>query len=251
MESGRNSPTHAKETDIAVEVNRVRVYSDRTIRAAESTTACDSSHPPEYGFQIFCVRRAWRRQGSIASHAGSDIFFPRLPGDIGMCAERNRRPTALHRRRSRRRRCRPKVRRGSRGFASARPPCGSPTSRESRRSRRIGRAFRANPAFRVVEAVLMGVASLLSVSPARTAIARRSMTGDDRLRIHAQSSGSISRATTCSTSEPHHIDHRTNLVAIVRQRQRDTARARANRRQNFARQVSCQDTLTATTRALR
>ena len=37
---------------------------------------------------------------------------------------------------------------------------------------------------------------------------------------------------------PHRVNHRANLVAIVGQRQRHTARARANRGQNFARQVS-------------
>ena len=37
---------------------------------------------------------------------------------------------------------------------------------------------------------------------------------------------------------PHRIDHRANLVAIVGQRQRYAARARANRGENFARQVS-------------
>ena len=35
----------------------------------------------------------------------------------------------------------------------------------------------------------------------------------------------------------HRVDHRTNLVAVVGQRQRDTTRARTNRSQNFARQV--------------
>ena len=62
--------------------------------------------------------------------------------------------------------------------------------------------------------------------------------GRDTLRIQAQSSGSISRATTMQNVRAHRVDHRANLVAIVGQRQRHAARARANRGQNFARRVS-------------